>query len=102
MDSFGHVLVSGFVKSRGPVERTGQVLVGHVLTHVEGAAVGDSVETAHQLIRDALEASSAKGKDKRKVSLTFRDMDIFLELYPSSQAALQQLQQSGAAAAASP
>lgn len=77
-----HIYVSGFQRTSGPVEREGSVFLGHVLTHVEGEPVGDSVETAKQLISDALAKNI--NSDKRKISLTFRDMDLYEELYPSS------------------
>ena len=81
-DSDGRVVVSGFSKSKGPVERNGQVLVGHVLTHVESQPVGDSASLATKLVRQALEACG--DREKRKVVLTFRDMDLYMELYPST------------------
>ena len=78
-----HVVVKSFSKSKGPVERGGQVLVGHVLTHVEGEAVGDDLQLACQLIRQKLD-DSQRQKLKRKITLTFRDMDLYFELYPNS------------------
>ncbi len=95
----GLVTIAGFSKAKAPLERNGQVLVGHVLTHVEGEPVGDSLELAAQLIAKALDASGAE-KGKRKVSLTFRDMDLYLELFPASSSPRRAATAATAAAAA--